>query len=147
MTPGRLIETAPRRRWRPQCQSSCARPPRRPHSTKGHWDCKRPGRDPAAAPARLARSRRSRSDANCEAQIGLPVQFVWPPCFYLFRRETLSRLPREQILLNEIINVAIEHRINIATLELGPRIFYQAIGGQDIVANLRAEADVLLVCL
>src|SRR5215208_1137907 len=57
----------------------------------------------------------------------------------------LSRAAREQVSLDEVVDVAVEHGVHVAALDLGAGILDHAVGREHVVADLRAERDVGLV--
>src|SRR5262249_22185686 len=52
--------------------------------------------------------------------------------------------PLHQIALDEHVDVAVEHAIDVADLFLGAVILHHLVGVQDVAADLAAEVDVFL---
>ena len=61
------------------------------------------------------------------------------------RLPALSRLLRKQEGLDEVVDVAAEHGIDITSFQLRARVFYQLIGCEHVASDLRSERDVSLV--
>src|SRR5215207_9501963 len=72
------------------------------------------------------------SHARLLSQAGKPSSLS--PC--------LSRAAREQVRLDEVVDVAVEHGVHVAALDLGACVLDHAVGREHVVAYLRAERDV-----
>src|SRR5262249_61144034 len=53
--------------------------------------------------------------------------------------KTLRGLAREQVGFDEVVDVAAEHSVDVATFELSASVFHQLIGRQHVTSDLGPE--------
>src|SRR4051812_17895457 len=50
----------------------------------------------------------------------------------------------EEVRLDELIDVAVQHGVGVAGLDAGAQVLYQTVRREDVIADLRAERDLHL---
>src|ERR1051325_5996962 len=56
----------------------------------------------------------------------------------------LAGLPKHQIGVDQRVEIAIQHAVDVADGQLGAMVLDHPVGSQDVTANLAAEVDVEL---
>src|ERR1043165_9644719 len=57
----------------------------------------------------------------------------------------LRGFPSEQVGLDEVVDVAAEHCLDVTSFQFSASVFYQLIGGEYITSDLRPEGDVCFI--
>src|SRR5205823_6378201 len=141
-------EPVPPADWQSRAQPGAGRTRRALHDAVDSHRKRTPAREPATVDCRNASDSGGRTPRSALAARGAALtRSVHARLLVglVGRREQRAGGLLHQVRLDERIDVAVEHAVDVAGLLLGAQVLHQLVRLQDVIADLRTERDVALL--